>query len=166
MTGGTFTPLSASFSSRPATGGETHHVEVVAGHEADGHPHRVLLPLQRVDHPRVFGDPGEALGALAEVGDLGNGEVDVVAAGSLDRVTDVDEAIAVLVGKGPQQHAAHDAEDGGVRANPESEGEDDGDREAASAGKTAYGVAEVGDEHGRVRQWFWSTCLPLLLVNV
>ena len=51
-----------------------------------------------------------------------------------------------------KQHAADDAEDRRVRADAETEREDDGEREAASARQASDGVAEVGDQHGRVRR--------------
>ena len=120
-------------------GGQPHHVEVVAGDEADGHTHRVLLPLQRVDHPRVLGDAGEALGALAEIVDLGDREVHVLSAGSCVWRSDRSaRAGRCPCGAGGDGRRATDVEDGGVRGETEAEG---GRRagEPASAREAPYG---------------------------
>jgi hypothetical protein len=69
------------------------------------------------------------------------------------------------VGQGAQQHAANDAEDGGVGADTEAEGEHHGEGEPASAGEAAYGVAKVRDEQGRVRPGAGVTGWPLPLLS-
>ena len=51
--------------------------------------------------------------------DLGDGEVDVVAARPVGRLAQVDEPIAVAMRQRLEQHAAHDAEDRRVRADAE-----------------------------------------------
>ena len=87
--------------------------------------------------------PARLLALVAEVEDLGDREVDVLAAGPVDGMPQVDQPLAVPVGQGLEQHAANDAEDGGVRADPEAEGQHHGEGEPASAGEAADGVAEV-----------------------
>ena len=61
-------------------------------------------------------------------------------------LADVDEAILVAVDERPQQDAADDAEDGGVGADAERQGEDDGDGQALDPGERPQGEAEIGEE--------------------
>ena len=61
-------------------------------------------------------------------------------------LADVDQAILVAVDERPQQHAADDAEDGGVGADAERQRDDDGDRQALDPGQRSERVAEVGEE--------------------
>ena len=59
-------------------------------------------------------------------------------------LTDVDEPVRVPVHERPQQHAADDAEDGGVGADAERQGQDDGDGKAGHPCKGPDGKLEVG----------------------
>jgi hypothetical protein len=85
---------------------ETHHPEVVGGHEAHLHLRRPVVLHQVQRHRRVLGDVGERLRALAEVVDLGHGERNVVAALGQRRLTQVHQAVAVLVRERSEEHAA------------------------------------------------------------
>ena len=62
---------------------------------------------------------------------------------------DLYQLIWFRVRQGLQQQGVDEAEDGGVGADAESEGEDGDSGEAGRLEKLAEGVAEVG-EHGRV----------------
>ena len=64
----------------------------------------------------------------------------------LGALADVDQAVLVAVDQRPQQHAADDAEDGGVGADAERQREDDGDGQALDPGQRPQREAEVGDE--------------------
>src|SRR6185503_2322060 len=103
---------------------------------------------KRVDHRRVLGDAAEALRAGTEVVDLGHREDDVLAPRTIDGVAEIEQPVPVAVREGSEQHATHDAEDRGVRANAEAEREDDREAEAAGTREAAEGVAEIGDDHG------------------
>ncbi len=63
--------------------------------------------------------------AGAEVADLGNGEGDVLAAGSVDGLSQVDQPIAVTMGQRLEQHAADNAEDRRVGTDAERQGDHD-----------------------------------------
>ena len=58
-------------------------------------------------------------------------------------LADVDQPIFVAIDERPQQHAADDAEDGGVGADAERERDDDGEREALGAQQRAQRDAHV-----------------------
>jgi hypothetical protein len=53
----------------------------------------------------------------------------------------------VCEGEGAEENAVDDAEDGGVRADTEGQGEDHHDGEARSFAKSSQGIAEVLDQH-------------------
>ena len=59
-------------------------------------------------------------------------------------LADVDQAVLVAVDQRPQQHAAHHAEDRGVGADAERQGQDDGDRQPLDLAERARGDAQVG----------------------
>ena len=113
---------------------QAHDLEVIPGDEPHVDPHRIVLALQRVRHLRILGDPLQRLRAVAEIEDLGHGEEDVLATRPIDRLPQVDEPVPVAMGQGPEQDAAHDAEDGGVGADAESKRQDDGERESRRSG--------------------------------
>jgi hypothetical protein len=98
-------------------GGEPHDLEIVPGHEAHRKAHGPLVVLERHGPVGEFRDAGQRRDATAEVPHLRHGEGDVVAAGPVDGVPQVDQAVALAVGQGLEQHAAHDAEDGRVGAD-------------------------------------------------
>ena len=61
-------------------------------------------------------------------------------------LADVDQPVLVAVDERPQQHAAHDAEDGGVGADAERQRDDHRDGQSLDPGQRAEGEAKVGDE--------------------
>jgi hypothetical protein len=65
---------------------------------------------------------------------------------------DRDEAIRLPVRERTQQHRVDDAEDRGVRADSEREGEDDDRGEGRALGETAEAVTDVAEE-GVHRGW-------------
>ena len=83
-----------------------------------------------------------------------------VAAGAVDGLAQVDEAVAIPMRQRLEQHAANDAEDRGVGADAEPEREHDGEREAAGAGEAAEGVAKIGE-----RAWEFSLVLGPRLIT-
>ena len=50
-------------------------------------------------------------------------------------LTDIDQAVLIAVDQRPQEHAPDDAEDRGIRADPERQGQDDGDGQALDPGQ-------------------------------
>ena len=130
------------------SGRESHHLEVVAGDETDLHAHGLLVGLARDIDGRILGDPLQTLGAGTEVVDLRHREIDVLAPGSIDRLAEVHEAVAVAMRQRLEEHPAHDAEDRGVRPDSEAKRQDDGDREARRANQAPVGKAKIGLGHG------------------
>ena len=128
---------------------ETHDREVVSGHQADVDTHRVVVAHQAEGHRRVLGDAAaEGLRGGTEVVDLGHRETHVVAAGAGGRLAKIHQPIAVPVRQRPQQHAAHHAEDRGVGADAEAQGEEHRERETARAGEASKGIAKIEHQHG------------------
>src|SRR5262249_46937631 len=65
-------------------------------------------------------------GAAPEVADLRHRKRHVLPAEARRALADVDQAVFAAIDQGAQQHAAHDAEDRGVGADAEGQGDDDG----------------------------------------
>src|SRR5581483_3176529 len=64
-------------------------------------------------------------------------------------LADVNQPALVAVHERPQQHAADDGEDGGVRADAERERRDDGEGEALVARERSQREFQIGEEiHG------------------
>ena len=82
----------------------------------------------------------------AKVLDLRHREGGVVGADAVRALADVDQAILVAVDERPQQHAPDDAEDGGVGADAERQGQDDGERQALDPGQRPQRKPEIGEE--------------------
>ena len=61
-------------------------------------------------------------------------------------LADVDQPVLVAVDERPQQDAAHDAEDRGVGADAERQGDDDGDGQPLDPGQRPQGETEIGVE--------------------
>src|SRR5205823_9969218 len=82
-----------------------------------------------------------------KIGDFGNGERDVLAAGARGGLPQIHEAIAVAIGQWAEHDTANDAEDRGVRADPEAEREDHRESKAARPRQAAQGKANIREEH-------------------
>ena len=144
-------PVVAGVEQPPQHGTEAHHLEVGAADDAGAHRAR----LAEAEHGELDGgevaERGERLHARLQVAQLGHREVRVLHADALRALADVDEPVLVAVDERPQQHAADDAEDGGVGADAERQREHDGDGQALGAGERAKRELEVGDQaHGRL----------------
>ena len=88
----------------------------------------------------------QRLDARLQVADFRHREVRVLDADAARALADVDQAVFVAVDERPQEHAPDDAEDGGVGADAERQGEDDGDGQALDPGQRPQRKPEVGDE--------------------
>ena len=119
-----FGPSSSGPSRRPSDRLQAHDLEVRAVDDAG--PHDAWLA--EADHREAN------LGELAEVGergdpgpqvlDLRDREHDAVAAQALGALADVDQPILVAVDERPQQHTPDDAENRGVGADAQGQGDD------------------------------------------
>ncbi len=112
---------------------QSHHLEVVAVDDSGGNLARRAEPHDGEVDRRNCAQIGDRLQPRTEVVDFGDGEGRVVDVDAGSALPQVDEAVFVSVGERTQQHGAHDAEDGGVGADAESERDGDGDPEWAHA---------------------------------
>ena len=101
---------------------KSHDVEVRPVDDSGAYPTR----LAQADHGEVDGgelaEGGHRLDAVAEVLDLRYGENGILYANAERAVSNVDEAVFILVLERPQQNAPDDAEDRRVDADPECQG--------------------------------------------
>ena len=78
---------------------------------------------------------------LPDVHDLGDRERGVLLPGAGGRLLEVEQPVAALVRQRAEQHPAEHAEDRGIGADAECQGEDDGEGEARGVDERAQGVA-------------------------
>ena len=71
-------------------------------------------------------------------------------------VADAHEAFDVLEGRRPEEEVVDDGEDGGIRADPEGQGQHGDEREAGIPARAAQRVPEVADQ---VLQWSSAACI-------
>src|SRR5262249_23528747 len=118
-------------SEQPALDGpEAHHFEVRAADDAGAHrarfakaEHRELNGGEVTERTQTFHLPLKVL-------DLRDGEVCVLRAEASRGLPYIDEAVLIAVDQWPEEDTSHDAEDCGVGADPERQGQDDGNGKA------------------------------------
>ena len=116
-------------------GPKAHHAEVRAADDAGADDPRLAETDQREVEGREVAEGRDGRDARAQVAQLRDREVGVLAAPAFRALADVDQPIFVVVDERPQQHAADHAEDGGVGADAERQREDDGDGESLDPGQ-------------------------------
>src|SRR5580698_3680569 len=127
-------------------GMQAHHVEIGAADDTGAD----FAGFAKADHGET--DDGEiaefadGLDAGFDVHNFGDREIGVVDADAHGGLADIDDAVFVAIIEWAKEDAADDAEDGGVGADAEREGDDDGDRESFAAPEGAGGEFEVGEE--------------------
>ncbi len=132
-------------------GPQPHHLEVGATHDTRADDPRLAQPEHRELDGGEVAEGRERLHPSLQVAQLGHREVRVFGAHAPGALADVDERVLVAVDERPEQHAAHDAEDGGIGADAQGQRQHDGGREAPGAGEGTDGVAKIRQEaHGRV----------------
>ena len=134
-----FGPSSCASSRRPRTGCRP----ITSKYEPPTTPARISRgsprPTMREADRGEIAELADGLDARLQVLDFGNGERLVVDADAGRALADVDQAIFVAIDERAEEHAADDAEDGGVGADPERERENHGDGEAFGVGEGAEG---------------------------
>ena len=139
-------PSSVGSSSRPRTGRSPitskYDPPTTPARTTRGSPRPIIVNgiVEKSPKARQRGD------AAAQVLDLRDREVGVLDADAARALADVDQAIFIAVDERPQQHAADDAEDRGVGADPERQGDDHRDRHALDPGQRAQRKPEVGHQ--------------------
>ena len=116
---------------------QAHDVEVRAANDSRPHSAGVAKAHHRELDRREVAERRERFHAGLQVADLRYRKVRVLGAEARRALPDVDEPVLVAIHQRPDQDAPDDAEDGGVGANPQSQGHDDGQREALGAKQRA-----------------------------
>src|SRR5262249_35343568 len=88
----------------------------------------------------------KGMSAGLEVLDFGHGERCVSVAGSECALPDVDQPIFITVDKWAKQNAPHEAKDGGVGTDAESEGNDDCKSEPLGPQQRAESKSQISSE--------------------
>jgi len=100
---------------------QTHDVEIIAVHNAAVNFTRLAEADHREIHLGKRAERGDGLQVFADVVDFGNGEGGVIVTNARSAFANVKEAVFVAVSQRPEQHPANHAENGGVRADPQSQ---------------------------------------------
>ena len=121
---------------------EPDRVEEIRGRERNGDPFR-FTPGNVAQVKRFEPGQGQMLKRFAVVPPIdiirqGDGSI-----GSLDDFVEVNEPLRLRIGQRPEQHVVDDAEDGGVRADPEREREHGDEGEARRFAKLAESEAKI-----------------------
>ncbi len=132
----------------------TQHLEKRRGHDAGIHAIGFTLLEQRERHAVVLDKIADRLKPFAIAGDLGNRDAGVGHAGSLGRLLQDDELVAVPEREGLEQHAVEHGEHRGIRADTYSENQRGRERVARRPAQGACADQDVATEmfpasHGR-----------------
>ena len=142
-------PSSDMLRSRPRTGRRPitskYDPPTTPARTTRGSPSPTSVKSSVEKSPKVVQRPD----ARAQVVDLRHRERGVVGADALGALADVDQAVFVLVHQRTKQHAADDAEDGGVGADAEGQCDDDRQSQALDPGQRPDGEFEVGEDAHR-----------------
>ena len=99
---------------------------------------------------RELAEVGERGDPRPQVLDLRDREHHAVLPEALGALADVDQPILVAIDERPQQHAPDDAEDRGVGADAERQGDDHRDGQSLGPGQRPEGIAKVGEEAHKI----------------
>ena len=105
---------------------DAEHLKEVRGHERRAELFRISFAGERDRASRPNGaEVGAGAAAVAKVLEVWTGQRSTRVAQACLIEPDKYEAVGVPIGQRLEQHRAHDAEDGGVRADAERERDDD-----------------------------------------
>ena len=121
---------------------QSHHIEIIARDDARAHPSGLPVAQHGEREGGELGDGLQRLRRRAIVLNLGHRERDVGNRRDGVGLSQVDDAVAAVVGQGTQQHAANDAEDRGVGTDAEADGHYEGEGEAGCLAEPADRVLE------------------------
>ena len=130
----------------PVRGARAQHRQQVHGRADRAHPLGRAVPGQVVVRSDGDRELLEALVTRLDVEVLRGREPVFRDAQARRAVPEDHEPLRVRVRQRPQQQRARDAEDGGIRADPDRERQHDRHREAGAPDEPAQGVREVVDE--------------------
>ena len=125
-----------------------HDLEEVARHEGDVGARGLGEARDARDHAGVLRHRLEGVILVAEIDEVRIGEAGIAAA--MVHFPDCHQAIWLRIRQRPQQHAVHDAEDGGRRADAQRQRQDHGGAESEALPQPASRVSQVlqcGFEH-------------------
>src|SRR5262249_12301891 len=122
---------------------QAHDLEVVAIHDAGFH----FAGLAEADHGESNGgkvtEGAERLHAGFEINDFGDREPSVLDAEAHGALANVNKAVFVAIDEWSQKDSAHQAEDGGIGADTESEGQDNRQRQAFCTSERSRGNRQI-----------------------
>ena len=118
---------------------QAHDLEIGSADDAGANGARFAEPDHRELDGREVAESGDGFHPRLQVAQLRHREVGVLDADALGRLADVDQAVLVAVDQRPQQHAADDAEDRRVRADPQRQRHDDGEASGPWLGRATEG---------------------------
>src|ERR1019366_3667190 len=125
---------------------QSHYLEIRSADDAGTD----FARLAETDHGEADGgeiaERTHGLDTGAQILDLRDGEIRVVDAEAARALANVDQAVLVAIDQRPQQHAAHQGEDGGVGADAQGEGGDYGYGQAFGADERARRGVQVTEE--------------------
>ncbi len=120
-------------------GMQSHHVEIGAVYDAAADFARFAEANHAEADGREVAKFADGFDARLHILDFGDGEVDVFDADARCALANVDQAVFVAIDERAEEHAANHAEDGGVGADAQREGEYHGDGEAFGVREGAKG---------------------------
>ena len=134
----------------PASGPQSQHLKESGGHAKCGELHRIACAGKLQIGVGVRGEAFKGFGARAKIA-----QVEVVhgkLGEALILIEDAYDAAGIGVGERAQEHAVNHAEDGGIGADAQRDGENNDGGEAGTFGERARAVAQVAEENFGVHE--------------
>ena len=140
-------------------GAQAHYLEVGTADHAADHTAGLTEADHSERHAGEFAVFGDRVHAAFEVSQFGDGERRVFFTQAGSTLADVDQPVFAAIHEGFEQHAAHQREDGRVRADAQSQRQDD------DCGET-LGAAERMESNSQITQKRHCSSLPNLKVTI
>ena len=129
---------------------QPHHLEIRSADDARADFARLAETHHGEADGREIAERAQGLDPRAQVLDFRHRERRVVHADAARALPDVDQPVLVAIDQRPQQHAAHQGEDGGVRPDAQRQRQDYGYRQPFGAHQRAHRVFQLTEEvHNR-----------------
>ena len=142
-------------------GPQAHDLEVRAPDDARTHHARLAEANHRELNRGKVAERVERADARAQVLDLRHREDRVLDPPAGRALADIDEPIFIAIDQRPQENPADDAEDGGIGADAERQGDDHCDGQPLDPGERPESKANIGDEaHNHPITCFLRICSP------
>ena len=159
MTPSALGPSSCGGNQPAENGAQAHHLEIGTADHAADHTARLTEADHRERYAGKFAVFGHRVHAAFEVAQFGDREGRVFLAQSGGALANVHQAILTAIDQRLEQHAAHQREDGRVRADAQRQRQDDNRGEA-------FGAAERMECDSQITQKRHGWCLPNLKLKL